>query len=97
MGYYIQTDGTHGKAAYIVRALGGELVSQEAASAAIDDPTKGVVVVVNNGPFEAAAFAYDRREFNAFTGTSDTRPKKFVIVDRSVAVEKSGFPPDFPG
>jgi len=54
-------------------------------------PGMGVIVVVDNGPFEAAAFAYSQREFDEFVSDRDPRPRQFVILDRAVAEKASGF------
>lgn len=37
------------------------------------------VVLVNNGPFTAAAIAYSEQEFKVFTDPNDRRPKKVFI------------------
>ena len=81
MGYYIETGGLHGKAEAIVEQHGGEMVSREAARTAVDDCLKAVIVVMNNGPFEAAGFAFDTAEFEAFHTPGDDRPKKYVVID----------------
>ena len=91
MGFYIQGP-TLGKAEHIVDNLGGTPATQEEATAAMNDSTKGVIVVVNNqGVFEAAAFAFNQKEFDDFVDPSDPRPKKFVIMDRAKAEEESGY------
>jgi hypothetical protein len=41
-----------------------------------------LVCVVNNGPFGAAAYAYDKGEFMAFTDPSDPRPKRWFVWDK---------------
>jgi hypothetical protein len=81
MGYYIQTHSNTGKASIIAEEHGGVVVSYAEAVMAMSDPTKGVIVVINNGLFEAAGFAYDQEEFDAFT--SDERKRHYVILDRS--------------
>jgi len=90
MGYYIQGP-AKGKAEFIVENLNGKIVSQSEAKEAVDNGL-GVIVVVNNGPFEAAGFAFDWKEFQDFTLFTDQRPKRFVIMDRKLACELSGFP-----
>jgi len=92
MGYYIETDvsDSHfGKAEKIVKAHNGRIVTQEEASKLVD--SHGVICVVRNDLFEAAAFAYNQDEFDAFTSPSDTRPKTFVVLDREVAKKLSGY------
>ena len=91
MGYYIQTKGTHGKAEEIAREHGGEIVDQLDAAMAMMDKSKAVICVVDNGPFEAAAFAFDDSEFKEFTRPEDPRSQKFVIIGREIAKMLSGY------
>jgi len=91
MGFYIEGP-VLGKAEHIVDNLGGTAVTQEEAAQAMNDPSKGVIVVVNNqGVFEAAAFAFSQQEFDEFVDPSDQRPKKFVVMDRARAEAESGY------
>ena len=90
MGYYIELPAHHGKAELLEQLHDGEIVSKDAARTAVSEG-KGVVVVMNNGPFEAAGFAYDLGEFQAFSDPRDSRPKKFVVMDREKAEKLSGF------
>jgi len=89
MGYYIETPGfNQGKAEIIAKEHGGKIVSFSVAKVEMNDPNKAVIIVVSNAMFEAAAFAYDMKEFNAFTQTyGDNKPKKFVILPRKIAKE----------
>ncbi len=91
MGYYIQTSVIKGKAKEIVSVLGGSIVSQSEANLAMKDATKGVICVVDNGPFEAAAFCYSENEFAEFTREDDFRPKQFVVLDRKIAEKESDY------
>lgn len=38
------------------------------------------VILVNNGPFTAAAICYSEAEFNEFANVNDRRPKEFYVV-----------------
>ena len=90
MGYYIETGTAKNKAAFLVENHGGEIVfddkAQECLSAGL-----GVVCVVNNGPFEAAAFVYSQAEFNEFNDPADFRSKTWVVMDRETAEKLSGY------
>lgn len=79
------------KAYEIARRFGGKIVTITDALRAMADPTKGIIVVVNNGPFQAAAFAFDMDEFDEFHRAGDIRPKQYVILDREIAEKASGY------
>jgi hypothetical protein len=51
---------------------------------------KALVVVVENGIFDAAAWAYDDMEFRVFTNVIDPRPKHWLLVDAKIAMFLSG-------
>lgn len=93
MGYYIETDSPHNKTEYIIENYGGRLVSyKEALFTMQSKKSHAVIVVVNNGIFEAAAFAFSDAEFEAFTEKNDTRPKKFVVIDRNLCKKLTEYP-----
>lgn len=97
MGYYIQTPGHHhGKAARIARDHQGTLL-QSPPKYFVDIPEdKALVCVVDNGPFEAAALAYDQGEFECFTDPNDSRPQSYVLLDKQKAYELAGYKPERP-
>jgi hypothetical protein len=91
MGYYIETKGNFGKAATIAAEWDG-IVLKYSPRAYSDIPEgKALIVVVDNGMFEAAAFCYDEEEFKYFTDSSDPRPKLYVLLDRELAEQLSGY------
>ena len=89
MGYYIETDGHFEKAEKIAAKHNGRIVTQDEASKLVE--SHGVICVVKNELFEAAGFAYDQNEFDAFTSPSDYRHKTFVVIDRELAKELSSY------
>jgi hypothetical protein len=89
MGFYIETAGFNYKAKAISEKYAGKISTYDEAFLAVRDPNIGVVVILNNGFFEAAGFAFDEKEFKAFT--SDNRPKQYVLLDREVAELASGY------
>lgn len=91
MGYYIETDSSTDKANYIAKIYNGKSVSRAEAAEAMKDPDKGVIVVVDNGYFEAAGFAFNQKEFEAFTRPDDKRYKDFIILDRELAKQLSEY------
>lgn len=81
MGRYIQTDSFKNKAAIICEQFNGQVVSAETAGQLINDlDSVAIVCVVDNGPFEAAAYCYSVNEFNAFNRPEDRRPKKWIAI-----------------
>lgn len=95
MGYYVQTGTTHRKAERIAHEHGGHIVRKPRQFSDIPED-KALICVVDNGPFEAAALAYDEREFDAFTEPDDDRPKQFVLLDKNVAYGLAGYTPEVP-
>lgn len=93
MGYYVETPMNWGKARYIAETWGGEIVSEEVAAVSVKVSTLGVICVVDNGPFEAAGFAYDEGQFERMRDRSrgDNRPRQWVVLERVVAEEISGY------
>ena len=91
MGYYLNNGETFGKAEWLVKEHGGRIFSKIEANTAFNDPLLAVVVVLDNGLFDAAGFAYSVDEFEAFTTPEDTRPKAFLVMDRKLCEELSGF------
>ena len=94
MGYYIKTEEEtgehHGKSKFIVEKYAGRIVTEAEACQVVD--SEGVIVVCDNGMFEAAGFAFDQGEFNAFTNPDDARRKTFVVIDREKAKELTNYP-----
>jgi len=88
MGYYI--DGpAKGKAVFIKGKYGADIISTPAV---FNVPAgKALICVVDNGPFEAAAYCFNVREFKAFSDHADPRPKKWLLMDRSKAEELTGY------
>lgn len=91
LGYYIQTTSAHDKARYIVANYGGQLLTTAPKTYASIPQGKALIVVLDNGPFEAAGFCYDAGEFEAFTYSGDARPKQYVLIDRVLAEQLTGY------
>jgi len=49
-----------------------------------------LICVVNNGPFEAAGYCFDEREFECFTHP-DPRPRTWLLMDLEKARKISGY------
>lgn len=90
MGYYIQTGTNQDKAMEICRQFGGKIIPPPISWDEIPEG-KALICVVDNGMFEAAAFAYDDREFKEFSNPKDFRPKTWVLMDLAKAKELTDF------
>ena len=95
MGYYIQGP-NKGKAQFLVEQYGAKFLS------ALDIPyeyssipgDKAVIVVIDNGSFEAAALCYSNGEFEElvnFDIVDDPRPRKILMMDKELAYKLAGF------
>jgi hypothetical protein len=83
MGYYIQTPQDVLKAEYLINHENAvRITEQEARDLVKSGGDEGVVVVVSNAIFEAAAYTFSPEEFSAFTMPDDDRPRKFLKMDR---------------
>jgi hypothetical protein len=90
MGYYIETKTSFNKAEIICRDYNGTKISKPLSFTEVP-ADKGLIVIVDNGMFEAAGFCYNEREFAEFSDPLDTRPKSWVLIDRARAEELSGY------
>ncbi len=90
MGYYIEAPTAKGKTEFIVNNLGGVEVPQPKSFEEIP-ADKALIVVLDNGPFEAAGLAFSPGEFWAFTLPHDIRSKRFVLLDRKTAYVKADY------
>lgn len=91
MGYYIQTNSNLGKANELIQTRGAVRATKQEAKASLNSTELAPLVVVNNGFFEAVAFCFSESEFEAFTLPHDIRPKEFLLMDRKVVEELSGY------
>jgi hypothetical protein len=94
MGYYIQTDGRHGKADYLVKKYGAVKLDRAPREWTDIPLDKALIAVVDNGPFEAAGVAVDERDFSDFT-TPDHRPITYLLMDYELAVQLANVPIKF--
>ena len=89
MGYYIEVPANLGKAKLIAELHGATILDRQPEWD--EFPDLAIVVVIDNGLFEAAAYAYDELEFRAFTNPADLRPRQFLTMDRELARKLSGW------
>lgn len=88
MGFYIQGPNT-GKTQDILAKHDAIPLDDMQQVADAFDAGLGVVCVVDNGPFEAAAFCYSKDELCEFSRSS--KPKLWLAMDRELAETLTGF------
>ena len=88
MGYYIETSSPKNKAAAIVDSLGAIEITVDEAEMFVKEDMGAVICVVDNGPFEAAAYCFNLDEFRAFNYPDDPRPKTWLMVEDADKVKE---------
>lgn len=93
MGYYIQVENHHNKARQLEIAYGAIILDRKPTLEEFRSmpASAALIVVVDNGPFEAAGFAFDESEFLAFTQPTDARMKQYLVMPRQVVEKLTGF------
>jgi len=86
MGRYLNPDGIGSKADRLIKLGAIELSAPPATLADLED-TMALVCVVDNGPFDAAGYAFDDREKEAFSQPDDLRPKRWLVMEKSFVEE----------
>jgi len=88
MGYYIETGELKLKYLWIEQYMKGKILPKD--QILTNKSNDNVpVVVVSNGPFEAAGIAYSEREWEAFNLPDDFRPKKYLLVPKEEIVKQN--------
>lgn len=89
-GLYIQTKVTVGKAAEIVREHKATVLPNVQAARQAFMEGFGVICVVQNGPFDAAAYCFSMKELEVFADPSDARPKTWLSMSDKLAKQLTG-------
>lgn len=99
MGYYIETGTAVGKAGILVKEHGASEITRPEAFTIATNPeyprTQIIVVVLENGMFEAAGIAFDIDELKEFTDLNDSRPRTILSMDQEEAWKLAGGKPEF--
>lgn len=91
MGYYIETPRPIYKVEYLINTYSAEKIDYHLAKVLIkEDAEKAIIVVVDNGYFEAAGYAYSEAELDAFMDPSDVRPKTILLMDKKLVLNLLG-------
>lgn len=85
MGYYIETPSHHHKADWIKKHFNLQELTE--APAVLPERPMLLVCVVENGPFDAAAVAFDEKDLWRFTRPTDDRPKRWLLIDSAVLLK----------
>jgi hypothetical protein len=89
MGYYIETVQPKNKAAAIRQELDALDITVDEAEFFLKEQMGGAIIcVVDNGPFEAAAYCYSLDEFRAFNRADDPRPRTWLLVQDEAKVKE---------
>ena len=93
MGYYIETGELLNKARDIIAKYHAERIPEPTPDdwSTYKQLGQAIICVVNNGQFDAAAFAFERAEIVEFTQITDSRPKTWLIMPWDEAKKASGF------
>ena len=89
MGFYIQGPQS-GKAKFLQTKYDCIVIPQPKSYAEIEADL-ALICVVDNGPFEAAAYCFSQGEFEAFTLPSDRRTKTWLLMDKQQAELLCGY------
>lgn len=90
MGFYIQGPAI-GKVKYLKNNYGAKTFNKVPKSVSEVPENEAIIVVVNNGAFEAAGYVFDDGELQAFTLPEDQRPKIFLTMNKDKAERLSGY------
>lgn len=91
MGYYIETPAAHGKANYLIEHHGATIPDKGTKPSDLALSDKVLICVIDNGPFEAAAYCYNDLEYNEFNNPADPRPRRWLLMDRAWVAEQTGY------
>jgi hypothetical protein len=85
MGSYITTPNNKGKTEFITSVYNGVQIPLPPNSFLDIPEGKALIVVVDNGHFEAAGYAYSEGEFRVFTDPNEKRPRDYILIDKATA------------
>jgi hypothetical protein len=87
MGKYLEVPVNKGKAEFIKKEFDAISLESVAQAREAFNEGFGVICVVDNGPFEAAAWMFSMAELEAFGLPTDLRPKQWLAMDLELAEE----------
>lgn len=94
MGFYTTQKMPHGKV-YDLQARRSAIKISMDAALEMDANTTGIICVVDNGPFEAAGWAFSNLELRRFCRMDDPRPRTYLKMrNRTEAMWECGMEED---
>lgn len=90
MGYYIEVPKSKNKAQQLIELYGAARVDESLVESVFEAPNTAVICVVDNGPFEAAGFVYNKNELRVFM-RPDGRSRIWLVMERGLAETLSGY------
>ncbi len=93
LGYYIEVPERKGKAEQIIVMYGGRILDEQPEWSDILG-CDAIICVIDNGPWEAAGFAYDEKELDRFAEPDSNGPQRrrtWLLMDRLTASKLSGY------
>ena len=88
MGFYIEGP-AKGKVSFITVEHGGMVISEPKSFKDVPEDL-GLICVVDNGPFEAAGYAFNEREFDCFR-VPDGRPRTWMTMEKKSVEKLTGY------
>lgn len=92
MGFYIQGP-SQNKASYLIREFEAVALTKQPEDMSFLYADEALVCVVENGPFDAAGYCFNDREFEAFNSPGDNRRKTWLIMKKDVVEKLTGYNP----
>jgi hypothetical protein len=90
MGFYVAGP-ARGKAQFIVENIQGKILKECPKTYADIPEGQALIVIVDNGSFEAAGFCYSEAEFKVFTDPFESRRRQYILINRGLVEEITGY------
>ena len=96
MGFYIQVPKNLDKARQLIELHEAFIILSNPPDFDLVPEDKALICVVSNPLFDAAGYAYSKREFEEFSNPEDLRPKIWLYMDKQLVHELVGLKGDEP-
>lgn len=75
----------------LVNQYGAREIQLDEARKLINEPSAGIICVIDNGAFEAAGFCFSEDEFIEFAADGTRRLRRWYMLPRDTAAWLSGY------